>query len=341
MTAKGSCHAALSTLTFPSSGQRERLLLWLLPLLSASVPEDVDRTITVEAIQSRSWTPPSSSTPQSTRMIIFTLYKREALQLSQYLARHDISNLCLTGDQSLAQRRTALEKFASQTQGASILVATDVAARGLDINNVNFVINCLCISESNDNNLIHLTFPFSQFLWVSASITTCIASVVVADNSEVSLSLSSSPSSTLIKLMLCVKFWIGVITRYQKSCEKCELDACRNQSQPLVQPRSIRMPNSALSNPIPTTLMMARSQSTRTGASGHWSSGKRCQLHSASTPTKRAVAVVAVADVDRVHFEFKQHTMHSKCHFQQREGWDYGKGPHRCCRESGNVCDRG
>ena len=73
------------------------------------------------------------------RILVFVLYKREAPRVEQLLSRQGLRVGGLHGDLSQAARMAALDDFKSgKTQ---VLVATDVAARGLDIANVGAVIN--------------------------------------------------------------------------------------------------------------------------------------------------------------------------------------------------------
>jgi len=74
-----------------------------------------------------------------TKILVFALYKYEAKNLSQYLTRGGYKNVAIHGDLSVPQRKEALEQFKSGN--ISIMVATDVAARGLDIEKVEYVIN--------------------------------------------------------------------------------------------------------------------------------------------------------------------------------------------------------
>lgn len=72
-------------------------------------------------------------------VLVFVLYKREAETLTEWLIRHGQSAVSLHSDKSAAQRVAALQSFKSGT--TPVLVATDVAARGLDVSNVDRVIN--------------------------------------------------------------------------------------------------------------------------------------------------------------------------------------------------------
>ena len=79
--------------------------------------------------------------PQTTegQTLIFTRTKRGAEELSDSLLREGFPSDALHGDKSQSQRNRVLSRFrAGQTR---ILVATDVAARGLDIDTVTCVVN--------------------------------------------------------------------------------------------------------------------------------------------------------------------------------------------------------
>jgi len=74
------------------------------------------------------------------RVIVFCLHKAEARQMGKDLRAEGIANVVLEGDMSQSARVTAIEAFRNGTQGR-VLVATDVAARGLDVLNVSHVFN--------------------------------------------------------------------------------------------------------------------------------------------------------------------------------------------------------
>ncbi|KAJ3751159.1 DEAD-domain-containing protein [Lentinula detonsa] len=80
-----------------------------------------------------------ASTDADSRILIFALYKAEASRVEGMLRREGYSVGALHGDLSQNNRLQALEEFKSGKTG--LLVATDVAARGLDIPNVGAVIN--------------------------------------------------------------------------------------------------------------------------------------------------------------------------------------------------------
>ena len=70
---------------------------------------------------------------------IFCNTKREVDELAEKLIRNGYPVESLHGDLSQAQRNRAFEKF--KTKQCSILVVTDVAARGIDVKNISHVIN--------------------------------------------------------------------------------------------------------------------------------------------------------------------------------------------------------
>eukprot|EP01125_Pyxidicula_operculata_P005923 TRINITY_DN206_c0_g2_i1.p1 TRINITY_DN206_c0_g2~~TRINITY_DN206_c0_g2_i1.p1 ORF type:complete len:679 (-),score=165.91 TRINITY_DN206_c0_g2_i1:68-2104(-) len=73
------------------------------------------------------------------RTLVFVETKRLADHLEEYLYTQGFSTISIHGDRTQKEREAALEAF--RTGQAQILVATDVAARGLDIKEVMHVIN--------------------------------------------------------------------------------------------------------------------------------------------------------------------------------------------------------
>lgn len=73
------------------------------------------------------------------RILIFVETKRKADILQRYLATQHFQAASIHGDRSQADREEALSAF--KLNRVQILVATDVAARGLDIPDVSLVIN--------------------------------------------------------------------------------------------------------------------------------------------------------------------------------------------------------
>jgi len=71
--------------------------------------------------------------------LVFVQTKKEADTLEEWLKRQGFPSTSLNGDRAQFEREEALESF--RTGRTPIMVATDVAQRGLDIPNVNHVIN--------------------------------------------------------------------------------------------------------------------------------------------------------------------------------------------------------
>lgn len=73
------------------------------------------------------------------KILIFALYKKEASRIEENLRRGGYAVAAIHGDMTQPQRMASLESF--KTSETPLLVATDVAARGLDIPAVTTVIN--------------------------------------------------------------------------------------------------------------------------------------------------------------------------------------------------------
>ncbi|PFG16896.1 superfamily II DNA/RNA helicase [Propionicimonas paludicola] len=80
--------------------------------------------------------------PHCTRTMIFTRTKRAAQRLSDELMDRGFHATSIHGDLNQVAREKALKKF--REGKVSVLVATDVAARGIDITDVSHVINYEC-----------------------------------------------------------------------------------------------------------------------------------------------------------------------------------------------------
>jgi ATP-dependent RNA helicase RhlE len=79
------------------------------------------------------------ATGERGRTLVFVRTKRGADRLVKRLGRHGVSAVAIHGNRSQSQREKALGRFHS---GAiDTLVATDVAARGIDVDDVTHVIN--------------------------------------------------------------------------------------------------------------------------------------------------------------------------------------------------------
>jgi len=77
--------------------------------------------------------------PAFKRVIVFTRTKHGANKVAEVLARSGFSAEAIHGNKSQNARQRALERFRSGH--APILVATDIAARGIDIDDISHVIN--------------------------------------------------------------------------------------------------------------------------------------------------------------------------------------------------------
>ncbi|WP_372729691.1 DEAD/DEAH box helicase [Nocardioides sp.] len=76
------------------------------------------------------------------KIIVFTRTKRQSQRIAEDLAERGFAASPLHGDMQQAAREKALTKFRGDT--LRVLVATDVAARGIDVAGVSHVINYTC-----------------------------------------------------------------------------------------------------------------------------------------------------------------------------------------------------
>lgn len=73
------------------------------------------------------------------RMLVFSKTKHGADRIARSLARDGISSMVIHSNRSMAQRRDALEGF--RKDRCRVLVATDLAARGIDVEGITHVVN--------------------------------------------------------------------------------------------------------------------------------------------------------------------------------------------------------
>ena len=85
------------------------------------------------------------------KMIVFTRTKRAAQRVADDLAERGFSASALHGDMAQVAREKALTKF--REDKLLVLVATDVAARGIDVAGVSHVINYSC--PEDDKTYVH------------------------------------------------------------------------------------------------------------------------------------------------------------------------------------------
>ena len=94
--------------------------------------------------------------PRNERVLVFCLYKKEATRVETFLRqRGGLRVAGIHGDLKQEQRTRSLDAF--KRGETPVLVATDVAARGLDIPEVKLVINCTvstCIPPPRGGNII-------------------------------------------------------------------------------------------------------------------------------------------------------------------------------------------
>ncbi|HIH11101.1 TPA: DEAD/DEAH box helicase [Candidatus Woesearchaeota archaeon] len=74
-----------------------------------------------------------------TRVLVFTRTKHRANKVVSYLSSHNVRTDAIHGNKSQGARTQALQNFKSGR--TKVLVATDIAARGIDIDDISHVIN--------------------------------------------------------------------------------------------------------------------------------------------------------------------------------------------------------
>ncbi len=77
--------------------------------------------------------------PGVTRSIVFTRTKRGADRVSEQLERDGIRSAAIHGNKGQSARQTALNSF--RNGSVKVLVATDIAARGIDVDGISHVVN--------------------------------------------------------------------------------------------------------------------------------------------------------------------------------------------------------
>merc|ERR1719474_2088252 len=82
------------------------------------------------------------------KIIVFTETKRKCDELTRLMRKDGWPAMCIHGDKQQTEREWVLNEF--KKGSTAILDATDVAARGLDVDDVKFVINYDYPSNSED-----------------------------------------------------------------------------------------------------------------------------------------------------------------------------------------------
>jgi ATP-dependent RNA helicase RhlE len=93
------------------------------------VPQELKSALLVELLKQ----------PGTRSVLAFTRTKHRANRLADYLARHGVKADRIHGNRSQAQRTQALAGF--KDGRFQVLVATDIAARGIDIDALSHVVN--------------------------------------------------------------------------------------------------------------------------------------------------------------------------------------------------------
>lgn len=77
--------------------------------------------------------------PKADKVIVFTRTKHGANRVTELLQKNKISSLAIHGNKSQNARLKALEEF--KKGEVRVLIATDIAARGIDVDHISHVIN--------------------------------------------------------------------------------------------------------------------------------------------------------------------------------------------------------
>ena len=106
----------------------------------ATTAERVEQSVIfIEAVRKRALLTELYAEDKLSRTLVFTRTKRSADKVAAYLQAGGIESAAIHGDKSQGQRERALQAFKAGKLRA--LVATDIAARGIDVDNVSHVIN--------------------------------------------------------------------------------------------------------------------------------------------------------------------------------------------------------
>ena len=107
--------------------------------VASTVDRVNQRVIHVEAPKKRALLAELFTDPAMSRTLVFTRTKRGADKVAQHLDAAGIRVAAIHGNKSQKQREHALDLF--RNAKLRVLVATDIAARGIDIDNVSHVVN--------------------------------------------------------------------------------------------------------------------------------------------------------------------------------------------------------
>ena len=107
--------------------------------VSKTAERVIQRAIHVEASKKRALLVELLADSALSRVLIFTRTKRGADKVARHLEQAGINAAAIHGNKSQNQREAALEGF--KKAKIRVLVATDIAARGIDVDNVSHVVN--------------------------------------------------------------------------------------------------------------------------------------------------------------------------------------------------------
>jgi ATP-dependent RNA helicase RhlE len=107
--------------------------------VATTVDQVVQRVIHVESKKKRALLAQLFADPEMSRTLVFTRTKRGADRVARHLEDKGIQVAAIHGNKSQRQREEALDAF--RKAKIRVLVATDIAARGIDIDLVTHVVN--------------------------------------------------------------------------------------------------------------------------------------------------------------------------------------------------------
>ena len=97
------------------------------------------RVFMVEAVAKRAYLTKLLADPALARVIVFTRTKHGANRVAEHLQKAGVAAEAIHGNKSQGARERALEQF--RAGRARVLVATDIAARGIDVDGITHVVN--------------------------------------------------------------------------------------------------------------------------------------------------------------------------------------------------------
>ena len=107
--------------------------------VSSTVERVAQRVIHIDQSRKRSLLAELMADPSLTRGLVFTRTKRGADRVARHLETCGVAVAAIHGNKSQNQRETALDAF--REGRIRVLVATDIAARGIDVDEVSHVVN--------------------------------------------------------------------------------------------------------------------------------------------------------------------------------------------------------